>query len=163
MLWIFVVYCLVIENAYRAYVIELREAAFYYLFGGFHSLLFWVGLIFFGCVVPMFILFNPRTGKSIPWVVFASSLVIFGILCERYVIVLPGLTHGPELFPGMVITPPVLHLDGNVTYSISMIEFLQALGVFGVIAFLFLAGLKYLALLPTEARRLEDTSTTAAD
>ena len=51
----------------------------------------------------MCILFNRRTGKSIPWIVFASVLVVFGVLCERYVIVLPGLTHPPELFPGMEI------------------------------------------------------------
>ncbi|NQT13565.1 MAG: polysulfide reductase NrfD [Planctomycetes bacterium] len=158
-----VVYFLFVENAYRYYVIELREAATYYLFGGFHSLLFWFGLILLGCVVPLWILFHPRASKSIPWVVFASSLVIFGVLCERFVIVLPGLTHGPELFPGMVITDSViLTQEGNVTYAMSMVEFLQALGVFGVIAFLFLAGLKYLKLLPTEARLLENTSTTPA-
>ena len=148
-----VVYFLFVENAYRYYVIELRHAATYYLIGGFHSLLFWVGLIFVGCIVPMCILFNPRTGKSIPWVVFASSLVIFGVLCERYVIVLPGLTNPPELFPGMEIvekSSPII--EGIATYSISAIEVIQALGVLGVIAFLFLAGLKYLELLPTEAR-----------
>ena len=32
-----VVYFLFTENAYRAYVVELREAALYYLFGGYHS------------------------------------------------------------------------------------------------------------------------------
>ena len=148
-----VVYFIFVENAYRAYVIELRHAAVYYLFGGFHSLLFWVGLIFVGCVVPMCILFNPRTGRSIPWVVFASSLVIFGVLCERYVIVLPGLTNGPDLFPGMEIVDSVI-TEGIASYSISAIEVIQALGVFGVIAFLFLAGLKYLELLPTEAKML---------
>jgi Ni/Fe-hydrogenase subunit HybB-like protein len=146
-----VIYFLFVENAYRAYVIELRHAAAYYLFGGFHSLLFWVGLIFVGCVVPMCILFNPRTARSIPWVVFASSLVIFGVLCERYVIVLPGLTNPPELFPGMEIVSPISERI-PATYSISIIEVIQALGVLGVIAFLFLAGLKYLELLPTEAR-----------
>ena len=34
-----VVYFLVVENAYRAYVVELRHAAMYYLFGGLHSVL----------------------------------------------------------------------------------------------------------------------------
>ena len=51
-----------------------------------------------------------------------------------------------------------LTVEGIAVYSISMIEVLQALGVFGVIAFMFLAGLKYLKLLPTEARALENTS-----
>lgn len=148
-----VVYFLFAENAYRAYVVELRQAAIYYLFQGFHSLLFWCGLILLGCVVPMGILFHPRTGKSIPWICLASSLVIFGVLCERYVIVIPGLTHPAEILPGMEITHSIAQ-EWNVTYSISLQELLQAIGVFGVIGLLFLLGLKFLALLPTEARKL---------
>jgi molybdopterin-containing oxidoreductase family membrane subunit len=148
-----VVYFLAAENAYRAYVVELREAAIYYLFGGFHAVLFWVGLILIGCVIPMFILFR-RTGRQIKWVVVASLMVVFGVLCERYVIVFPGLTHPPDMFPGMEIVAPGL-MEGFATYSISGLEVLQALGVFGVIGFAFVLGLKVFKLLPTEARALE--------
>jgi Ni/Fe-hydrogenase subunit HybB-like protein len=147
-------YFLFMENAYRVYVVELREAGKFFLFTGFHSILFWVGLILIGCVIPIWILFHPRTGKSIPWIVFASSLVIFGVLCERYVIVLPGLTHPPELFPGWEIVDSVesVVVEGIANYSVSGVEMFQALGVFGVVAGLFLLGLKYMPLLPTEAR-----------
>ncbi|MFC2172219.1 NrfD/PsrC family molybdoenzyme membrane anchor subunit [Acidobacteriota bacterium] len=148
-----VVYFLFAENAYRAYVVELRQAAVYFLFNGFHAVLFWGGLIFVGCFVPIFILFHKRTGKSIRWVVLASILVVFGVLCERYVIVFPGLTHPPEIVPGMEIIAPGLQ-EGIVTYSISFAEVLQALGVFGVIGILFLVGLRVFKLLPTEARIL---------
>jgi molybdopterin-containing oxidoreductase family membrane subunit len=149
-----VVYFLAMENAYRAYVVELREAAVYYLFGGIHSLFFWVGLIFIGCVVPMFLLFRKKTGRSIKWIVFAASLVVFGVLCERYVIVIPGLTHPPELFADMHIVSSVLE-EGIANYTVSFLEILQALGVFGVIGFMFGWGLKYLKLLPNEARALK--------
>ncbi|MFC1493248.1 NrfD/PsrC family molybdoenzyme membrane anchor subunit [candidate division KSB1 bacterium] len=152
-----VVYFLFVENAYRAYVVELRHAAVYYLFGGIHSLFFWIGLIIIGCVIPMFILFRKKTGKSIRWIVLASSLVIFGVLCERYVIVIPGLTNPPELFPGMEITHSVIQ-EGFATYNISFLEVLQAIGVFGVIGFLFGIGLKVFKLLPTEARILDQTA-----
>jgi Ni/Fe-hydrogenase subunit HybB-like protein len=84
-------------------------------------------------------------------------LVIFGVLCERYVIVIPGLTHPPELIAGMEITQSVVE-EGIATYSISFLEVLQAFGVFGVIAFMFGWGLKYLKLLPTEARNLEQAT-----
>ncbi len=149
-----VVYFLFMENAYRVYVVELRHAAVYYLFGGIHSMLFWFGLIIIGLIIPMFILFRKRTGRSIPWIVFASVLVIFGVLCERYVIVLPGLTHPPEIFPGMEIIQSVIE-EGVAAYTLSLPEILQALGVLGVIGFLLGWGLKYLALLPTEARMPE--------
>jgi len=151
-----VVYFLAVENAYRAYVVELREAAVYYLFGGFHSVLFWGGLILVGCVIPMFILFRRKTGKSVRWIVIASALVVFGVLCERYVIVLPGLTHPPDLFPGMVVTGEVIE-EGIAGYTVSVAEILQALGVFGVIGFLFIWGLRIFKLLPTEARALTHT------
>jgi molybdopterin-containing oxidoreductase family membrane subunit len=146
-----VVYFLFMENAYRAYVVELREAALYYLFGGFHSVLFWVGLVIVGCCIPMLILFNRRTGTSIRWVVFASVLVVFGVLCERYVIVIPGLTHPPDLFPGMETIGPGLE-EGVAAYRVSVAEVVQALGVLGAIGFLFAWGLKAFKLLPTEAR-----------
>jgi molybdopterin-containing oxidoreductase family membrane subunit len=145
-----VIYFMAAENAYRAYVVELREAAKYYLFGGFHSVLFWGGLILIGCVTPMFILFR-KTGRQIKWVVIASLMVVFGVLCERYVIVFPGLTHPPEMFPGMEIVAPGL-IEGAAKYTISGLEVLQALGVFGVIGFVFIVGLRVFKLLPTEAR-----------
>ncbi len=148
-----VVYFLAAENAYRAYVVELREAAIYYLFEGFHALLFWGGLILAGCILPIVILFHKRLGRSIRWVVIASLLVVFGVLCERYVIVFPGLTHPPDMFPGMEVVGSAFQ-EGVVTYSVSFIEVLQALGVFGVIGFLFVWGLKFFELLPTEARVL---------
>ncbi|MFH1573895.1 MAG: NrfD/PsrC family molybdoenzyme membrane anchor subunit, partial [Acidobacteriota bacterium] len=131
--------------------VELRDAALYYLFSGFHSLLFWGGLVFAGCFLPLLILFRRRTGTSVRWIVFASVLVVFGVLCERYVIVLPGLTHPPELFPGMQVSGSGL-VEGTASYAVSFIEVVQALGVFGVIGFLFAWGLKVFKLLPTEAR-----------
>ncbi len=144
-------YVVVIENVHRFYLIESREAAHYFLFGGFHSLLFWVGLIGVGSIVPALILFNKKTGTSIRWILFASALVVIGVLCERFLIVIPGQTHAPDLFPGMEVVGTVLS-EGNVFYKISFLELLQALGVLGLIGFLFLWGLKLLALLPTEAR-----------
>ena len=146
-----VVYFLFVENAYRAYVIELRSAAMYYLFGGFHSILFWFGLLLVGCFIPMYILFNKRTGRSIKWIVIASALVVFGVLCERYVIVLPGLTHPQELIAGMEIIESAVE-EGIASYAISYLEILQALGVLGIIGFMFGWGLKYMKLLPTEAK-----------
>jgi molybdopterin-containing oxidoreductase family membrane subunit len=150
---IVVLYFLFVENAYRVYVVELRHAALYYLFGGFHSWLFWFGLIITGLILPMVLLFHKKTGRSVRWIVFASCLVVFGVLCERYVIVIPGLTNPPDLFQGMEIVGSAVE-EGVASYAVSLAEIIQALGVLGVIGFLFVWGLKTFKLLPTEAKVL---------
>ena len=147
-------YVILIENAHRFYLIESREATFYYLFGGYHGVLFWAGLIVTGSLIPALLLFRRRTGTAVPWIVFSSVLVVIGVLCERYLIVIPGLEHPPDLFPGMDVTGSALE-EGIVTYAMSIFEILQALGVLSVIGIMFVLGLKYLPLLPTEARIYE--------
>ena len=144
-------YVIMIENVHRFYLIESREAAMFFLFGGFHSFLFWGGLIFVGSIVPVILLFKRRTGTSLPWIVFAAVLVVVGVMCERYLIVIPGLIHAPDLFPGMEIVDSVVD-EGIAPYAISYHEVMQALAVLSTIGFLFVMGLKFLPLLPTEAR-----------
>jgi molybdopterin-containing oxidoreductase family membrane subunit len=146
-----VIYMIFVENAYRLYLHESREAGAYFLFQGIQSVLFWGGMIGVGCIIPVILLFNPKTGKSVPWIAFSSALTVFGVLCERYLIVIPGQTHPPILFPEMEIIGSAID-EGIVTYSISYHEVFQALGVIGIIGFMFLLGLKFLKLTPTEAK-----------
>jgi molybdopterin-containing oxidoreductase family membrane subunit len=146
-------YVMLIENLHRSYLVGTREAGLFFLFGGFHSLLFWAGLITLGCIIPAVLLFMRRTGTSVNWIVFASTLVVVGVLFERFLIVVPGLIHPPELFPGMEITSSPIW-EGVVRYSVSFPEVMQALGVAGIIGFAFLAGLKFMPLMPTEARAI---------
>ena len=115
--------------------------------------MFWVGLIFVGSVVPAVILFIKKTGTSVRWTVAASILVVVGVLFERFLIVIPGLIHPPDLFPGWEVTDAVLW-EGVVSYSISPLEVLQTLGVIGAIGFAFVIGLKLMPLAPLEARAL---------
>jgi len=151
---IVVLYFLFVENAYRLYLPESREAACYFLFSGINGTIFWGGLIIIGSIIPAVILLNPRTGASNPWIVFSSVLVVFGVFCERYLIVIPGLAHPPDLFPNMEITASVFE-EGIVNYSISFAEVVQALGVLGIIGFVFVLGIKVFRMLPTEARIYE--------
>ena len=146
-------YLLLIENAHRVYLAYSREAGVFFLAGGIHSWMFWVGLILVGSVIPATILFIKRTGTSIRWTVFASILVVVGVLFERFLIVIPGLIHPPDLFPGWEIADAVLW-EGVVSYSISPLEVLQTLGVIGFIGLAFVLGLKIMPLAPTEARVL---------
>ena len=150
-------YFVFIENAYRFYVHESRAAERYFLFGGLHSVLFWVGLVLVGTVVPVAILLNRRMGQSIRWLAFSAVLVPAGVFCERYLIVIPGLAHPPDLIPGWQITRSVVE-EGIAVYAIGSYEVLQALGVAALIGLMFVWGLRMLALLPTEAMMPGNTS-----
>jgi len=154
-IFIFVVlYFIFVENAFRLYIPESFHAALYFLFGGVQAVVFWGGMILVGSIIPAVLLLYPKTGKSIPWIAFSSVLVVFGVLCERYLIVIPGQTHPPVLFPHMEITGSVLE-EGIVNYAISFHEVLQALGVLAIIALIFVLGLKFLSFLATEAKSFE--------
>jgi molybdopterin-containing oxidoreductase family membrane subunit len=144
-----VFYFLLVENLFRAYLIGTREAQWYFLFGGTHSVVFWVGLIFMGIVVPGVILFSPAK-NSIKMINFAAILHVIGVLCERYIIVIPGQTHPADILPNMQV-----EVSGNLTeyvgYSISFLEAVQALGIAAIVAVTFVLGLRIFAMLPTKA------------
>jgi molybdopterin-containing oxidoreductase family membrane subunit len=152
---IVVCYLILVENLHRYYLMESRDAALHFLFVGTHGVLFWIGMLVIGFVIPLVILYG-RWGSRVKWVVRAGALVVFGVLCERYIIVLPGLSHPPDLFPGMTIVASPFN-EGVASYSVSGYETLQALGVFGAVSLLFLLGIKYMGLVPTEARVLTET------
>ncbi len=160
---IVVLYLILIENLHRFYMIGSREAAIHYLFEGFHGFLFWGGMFLVGFVTPLFILFS-RYGKTVRGVVTAGSMVVFGVLCERYVIVIPGLIHPADLFPGMEIVPTPAEfaaytaVEGVASYTPTFLEILQALGVFGIVGLMFALGIKIMPILPTEARVPERSS-----
>jgi len=151
---VIVMYFIFIENAYRLYLSESHHAGMNFLFGGINFVAFWGGMIIVGSIIPAVVLLNPKTAKSIPWIVFSSVLVVFGVLCERFLIVIPGQTHPPELFPNMEITSSVID-EGVVTYYVSIAELLQAVAVVAIIGFMFVVGLKLFKLLPTEAKVIE--------
>jgi len=146
-------YLIMIENVHRLYLAGSHEAGRFFLFGGSHSFMFWLGLITVGCVIPAILLFIKKTGTSIRWNIIASILVVVGVLFERFLIVIPGLINPPDLFPGYEVLDSVI-VEGVASYSISFLEVLQTLGVIGVIGFAFLVGLKLMPLAPAEARAL---------
>jgi Ni/Fe-hydrogenase subunit HybB-like protein len=152
---IIVVYFLFVENSYRAYLVGSRQAQWYFLFGGFHSYVFWVGLILVGIIIPALILYSPSGKNSIKMINIAAILHMAGVLCERYIIVIPGQTHPHDILPNMHVESPAL--DGAyVGYSISFLEIVQALGIAAIVAIAFILGMKFFAMLPTKALMIED-------
>lgn len=147
-----VLYFLAVENLCRLYSPATYEASKFLLFSGNeYCLIFWIGLIFLGSIVPAIILFNPKTKNSINWIIFSSILVVIGVLCERFIIVIPGQVFPIELFPGKELISPFM--DGVVgCYVVSLSEITQVVGILSIIGIAYIIGLKLMALLPCEAK-----------
>jgi Ni/Fe-hydrogenase subunit HybB-like protein len=81
---------------------------------------------------------------------------VIGVLCERYIIVIPGQTHPLEILPNMHVESAALYAE-KVGYSISILETIQAVGIAAIVAVTFVLGLRIFAMLPTKAL-LEDVT-----
>lgn len=115
-----------------------------FLFGGPYWWLFWIFQIGMGIVLPLVILFHPRYGKSIRGIVLACSSVVIGVLGERAALVIPGTAQVQQLYPGEI--QGVWGAAG--VFHITLWETLLTVGIVGLIALLFMLGLKYLDILP---------------
>jgi molybdopterin-containing oxidoreductase family membrane subunit len=119
-----------------------------FLFTGPYWWLFWVFQIGMGIVIPLIILFHPKAGKSIKGVVVASISVVIGVLGERAALIIPGTAHVQQLYPGNIEgvwgTPGV--------FLITFWETALTVGIIGLVALLFVLGLKHLPLLPVSTK-----------
>jgi molybdopterin-containing oxidoreductase family membrane subunit len=149
---IVVLYFILVENLTRIYNPDTYEAVHFLLFdNNIYCFIFWIGLILIGSIIPMVILFYPKTNSSVGWIIVASVLVVFGVLCERCIIVLPGQILPLNLFPGYEISSAFM--DGAMgSYCVSIAEIVQGIGIFAIIGILYVLGLKFFALLPDEVR-----------
>ena len=122
-----------------------REGAVF-LLTGHYWWLFWCFQIGMGLIIPLIILFHPKAGKSVKGVVIASISVVIGVLGERAALVIPGTAQVQQLYPGTI--EGVWGAAG--VFPITLWETALALGIVAMVALLFVLGLKYLELLPTE-------------
>ncbi|KAA5602414.1 NrfD/PsrC family molybdoenzyme membrane anchor subunit [Blastochloris sulfoviridis] len=81
--------------------------------GGVFPLVFWLGQIGIGTVLPLALLaFAPRGTKGRLAIELASALFLIGGLAQLYVIIIGGQAFPLALFPGMEVSSPAL--DGEV-------------------------------------------------
>ena len=118
-----------VTNLYFAKQWEFEQ--FILLQGGTYTVLFWVGQIIVGGLVPLAILFSPAARTSMTLVSGAAILVILGGLAQMYVTIVGGQAFPLNLFPGYETSSSFF--DGVVTqYSPSGYEFLLGLGGIGI-------------------------------
>jgi Ni/Fe-hydrogenase subunit HybB-like protein len=94
--------------------------------GGAYPLLFWLGFVLLGSLVPMFLLWRP--GGSTPRTVLAASVcVVAGAFAQLVVFIIGGQAFPLEIFPGYEATSSFR--DGAIaSYTPTALEVLLGLG-----------------------------------
>jgi molybdopterin-containing oxidoreductase family membrane subunit len=113
--------------------------------GGVYPLLFWGGQVVLGGILPLILLFHPRTPRR--GIVAACALVALGGLAQMYVTIIGGQAYPQILFPGMIESSSFF--DGVIhPYTPSVPEVLLGLGGMALAATIVAVALRALALLP---------------
>lgn len=161
---IFVVAFLVtIEHLTHAYIPEGQHAeSFVTRHGGFYTFVFWIQFYLFGAIIPVTILLNKSTRNKIGWILAASVFHIIGVLGERILFILPGQVLAIPLMPGYEVSSPFL--DGvNASYYPRLVEWAQIIGIFGLLALIYLLAIRILPLLPVHAEYIPPTAHTGEE
>jgi Ni/Fe-hydrogenase subunit HybB-like protein len=133
---------IVVDKLTHAYE-PAREATMFMLTGHF-SWIFWGLQIGMAVVIPLLILFNPRLNKSVLGISLAGLSVVVGVFFERYYLVIPGAAYPMPYYPGTIEG-----MWGAVgSFAITPTEMMLSVGIFAMLALLFVLGLKYLEILP---------------
>jgi Ni/Fe-hydrogenase subunit HybB-like protein len=116
-----------------------------FLLTGRYSPFFWVGQVGLGYVIPLIILLNPKTNKTIRWILIAAASVVIGIFFERLALVIPGLAYPLQYYPG-----DIQGVWGQVgSFPIMPAEVILSVGMIAFLGVLYFLGLKFMDLLPS--------------
>ncbi len=123
---------------------------FFLLDGGIYTMMFWIGHVLIGCLIPLGIIYHPVLGKSPSWIASACALVVLGGLASMYYIIIGGQAYPLELFPGMtVIDEGFGEVAANIApYSPSLPEVLLGIGGISVALLMTSVGVRVLKFLP---------------
>jgi len=142
-------YFVIAYHLTNLYATENHEyESFILLNGGIYTMMFWVGQVFIGSLIPMGILYHPALGKSRGAVNAAAILVILGGLAAMYVIIIGGQAFPMAMFPGKEVIESGFFDGAVASYSPSLPE--VALGIGGIAATLLMTaiGIRMLRFLP---------------
>ena len=144
-----VLYFVAVYHLTNLYITEHHAVERFILMdGGIYTALFWIGQILIGSLVPLALIYAPGTQdrKSLG---LASALVIFGGLCQLYVIIIGGQAFPLEIFPGYEIVQSSFFDSGVNEYAPSVYEIMLGLGGVSLALLAVTFAVKVLGFLPT--------------
>jgi Ni/Fe-hydrogenase subunit HybB-like protein len=114
--------------------------------GGLYPTLFWLGQAGIGGVLPLVLLYSPRTSATRAGVIGAATLVALGGLAQMYVTIIGAQAWPQPIFPGWQESSTFF--DGKIhPYIPSVAETVLALGGVALAAALIAVGIKVLRFL----------------
>jgi Ni/Fe-hydrogenase subunit HybB-like protein len=138
-----------LTNMYFAKQWEFER--FLLLDGGIYTTLFWVGQVLIGGVIPLILLFVPRTPdmQKVSYCFAAPFLVIVGGFAQMYVTIIGGQAFPLVLFPGHEVNSSFY--DGVINaYSPSIWEWLLGMGGVGVTFVLTVIAVRAFRFMPQD-------------
>ncbi len=138
-----------LTNMYFAKQWEFER--FILLDGGIYTTLFWVGQVLIGGVIPLILLFIPRSANAqkMCFCFAAPLLVILGGFAQMYVTIIGGQAFPLLLFPGHEVNSNFF--DGVInSYSPSVWEWLLGMGGVGVTFLLTVIAVRAFKFMPQD-------------
>ena len=141
-------YMTVVFHLTKLYVTRYHGVeAFILAEGGVYTVLFWGGQVVLGGIVPLALLYSPRTGGRRAAILAASALVVLGGLAQMYVTIVGAQAFPQPIFPGWQESSRFF--DGEIhPYAASLPELLLSLGGVALAAAMIAVALKVLPLIP---------------
>ena len=122
---------------------------FILLSGGIFPILFWVGYVLIGTILPLIMLYVPDINRIRGSVFTASALVVVGAFCLLYVFIVGGQAFPLDIFPGYDVSSSFM--DGAVDHYVpSLREALLGLGGLGIAFTITTIGVRILHFLPED-------------
>jgi len=147
-----VLYLTAIQHLANMYAAEHTGVErFILLDGGIYTLLFWVGQVFVGGILPLVLVYRQPAGglqNAVRRMAGASALVIIGGFAQLYVLIIGGQAYPLNLFPDMQVSSSFY--DGVIAaYTPSLPEIGLGLGGVALAGLIVLFGIKVLRFLPS--------------
>ncbi len=146
---IVVLYMVVVFHLSKLYITNQHGIEnFILLDGGAVTLIFWLGQIVIGSLIPLAILYSPYTRHSRPWTAVGAALVLVGGLAQIYVIIIAAQAYPLEIFPGKIVVESSF-FDGTIVgYHPGMPEVMLGIGGVALALLIVSLAMKILPFVP---------------
>ena len=115
--------------------------------GGIYTLIFWIGQVLIGLIVPLVIVMNNRIKDTVA-LKYASILILLGGFAAMHVIIIGGQAFPLNIFPDHIILVSAFYDNVVHSYTPSIFEFILGLGGVALALIITLIGIANFKFLP---------------